>query len=262
MSNNHVFLKKLTGLVAAVLIFCVPASAIAAPDEIQVYTDDMNEPGQYGVELHLNYVPDGSTTPAHPGAMLSNHRFQATPEFSYGFSKSWEGGMYVPFAVSGNGETYANGLRLRLKYIAPQPPESTLFWGLNTEFGYSATRVSDGHWSMEVRPILGIRKNGWMFAINPIIDIPVSHGGLSGAAFEPSIKLSRELSKGLEVGLEHYSSFGPINHLEGWSKQEHSIYAVADFQVKGMEVNFGVGRGYHNAEDEWVVKAIVAFPFN
>jgi len=29
-----------------------------------------------------------------------------------------------------------------------------------------------------------------------------------------------------------------------------------------MDVNFGVGHGYHNGEDDWVVKSIIAFPFN
>jgi hypothetical protein len=29
-----------------------------------------------------------------------------------------------------------------------------------------------------------------------------------------------------------------------------------------MEINFGIGHGYQKAEDDWVVKSIVAFPFN
>jgi len=53
----------------------------AAEDEIQVYTDEMNEVGQYGVEMHVNYVPKGSRELSHSGEIPSNHRFQVTPEF-------------------------------------------------------------------------------------------------------------------------------------------------------------------------------------
>lgn len=33
-------------------VFCPPA--FGAPDEIQVYLDDIREPGEAGLELHLN----------------------------------------------------------------------------------------------------------------------------------------------------------------------------------------------------------------
>lgn len=240
----------------------VAGSAWAASDEIQVYVDDMNEVGKYGVELHLNYVPQGSKAMDYAGAIPSNHRFQATTEFSYAFSKSWEGGLYVPTAIANDGSAYANGLRLRMKYVQEQTEGSRVFWGFNTEFGYTARRVTNSMWGMELRPILGLRSEGWMLAINPIIDVPLSKGGLREAAFEPSIKVMREVAHGVDIGIEHYSSFGPIRHLEGWSRQEHSIYAVTDIQAHGLDINFGVGHGYHNAEDDWVVKAIISLPFN
>ena len=45
---------NLSHLTVAVLLAASSMSAVAADDEIQVYTDEMNEVGQYGVELHLN----------------------------------------------------------------------------------------------------------------------------------------------------------------------------------------------------------------
>ncbi len=36
------------------LIGFSPAGAVAAPEEIQVYTDDINEPGEFGLEMHVN----------------------------------------------------------------------------------------------------------------------------------------------------------------------------------------------------------------
>ena len=134
---------KYTQLTAITLMAAMNLAtpAWAASDEIQVYTDEMNDPGQYGVEIHLNYVPKGSTEISHSGEIASNHRFQATPEFSYGITKSLEAGLYVPTAISSDGNFYATGLRPRLKYIHPKEEGSPFFWGLNTEFGYSSLKV-------------------------------------------------------------------------------------------------------------------------
>ena len=237
-------------------------TAWAASDEIQVYTDEMNDPGQYGVELHLNYVPKGSKEISHPGEIASNHRFQATPEFSYGITKYLEAGLYVPTAISSDGNFYATGLRPRLKYIHPREEGNPFFWGLNTEFGYSSLKVTDTMWGMEIRPIIGFENDHWLVSFNPILDIPLSKGGMHKAEFEPSLKVMRRINGDLELGIEHYSGMGPISNLQGWKNQEHTTYLAADFKVKGMEINFGVGHGYQKAEDDWVVKSIVAFPFN
>ena len=253
---------KHLNLPLAIAATALSINAWAAGDEIQVYTDEMNEVGQYGVELHLNYVPQGSKELSHPGEIPSNHRFQATPEFSYGITKSLEAGLYVPFAISDQGDMYATGLRPRLKYIHQPSEPSIFFWGFNTEFGYSSLKVTDSMWGLELRPIMGIRTDNWLIAFNPIIDVPLSKGGMHKAEFEPSLKVARKINESLELGIEHYSGLGPVSNLQGWKNQEHTVFATADFKVKGMEVNFGVGRGYHNGQDDWVIKSIVAFPFN
>ena len=98
----------------------VSPSAIAAADEIQVYTEELDAPGQAGLELHVNYVLKGAKTPSYEGEMLSNHRLQVTPEFSYGLTKTLEAGLYLPAAMSADGKLYGNGMRFRLKYIAPR----------------------------------------------------------------------------------------------------------------------------------------------
>lgn len=255
-------MKKLHFTLIALGAALSTTNAWAASDEIQVYTDDMNEPGQYGVELHLNYVPKGSKEISHDGEIASNHRFQATPEFSYGISKSLEAGLYVPTAVSSDGDFYATGLRPRLKYIHQPDTPSIFFWGLNTEFGYSSLKVTDTMWGMELRPIMGIRTDKWLVSFNPIIDIPLSKGGIHDAAFEPSLKVMRRVNEDLELGIEHYTGLGAMNNLQGFKNQEHTTYVAADFKAKGMEVNFAVGHGYQKAEDDWVIKSIVAFPFN
>lgn len=210
----------------------------------------------------MNYVPKGDKSKWRESAMASNHRFQMTPEFSYGITKYLEAGLYVPTAISSDGSFHVTGLRPRLKYIHPKADGSIFFWGVNTEFGYSSLEVSDTMWGMEIRPIMGFRTEKWLVSFNPIIDIPLSKGGMHAAAFEPSLKVMRKINEDLELGIEHYSGLGAMNNLQGLRNQEHTTYMAADFKVKGMEVNFSVGHGYQKAEDDWVIKSIVAFPFN
>jgi hypothetical protein len=65
-----------------------PATS-AQQDEIQVYTDDINKRGEFGLEWHLNTTPQGRTTPDYPGEITNNHGFRFTPEFSYGLTRTW-----------------------------------------------------------------------------------------------------------------------------------------------------------------------------
>ena len=77
-----------------------PALAVdQVHDEIQVYKGDMAEVGQWSYEQHLNFAAIGQTQPEFPGGFTSNHSLQGTPEFSYGITKWWEAGFYLPFAV-------------------------------------------------------------------------------------------------------------------------------------------------------------------
>ena len=68
----------------------------ALPDEIQVYTDDINAPGEKGLELHVNTTPKGITTPGYAGETMNHHGLRVTPELSLGITKTTEVGLYLP----------------------------------------------------------------------------------------------------------------------------------------------------------------------
>ena len=235
--------------------------AFAAPDEIQVYTEEMDDPGAFGLELHVNYVPKGEKTPPYQGALRSHHLFQVTPEFSYGITKTWEAGLYLPVALSPDGSLYSNGARLRMKYIAPRDDGDPFFWGLNTEVGYYSQRVSESHWAMELRPIIGYRGNDWLVSFNPILDIDLSTNVSRKPKFEPALKLTRMVREGIHAGVEYYGEFGPIHHPLPAAERGHYLYGVMDIEMKGFDINFGIGRGFVNAGDTWVAKAIISLPF-
>lgn len=65
--------KIRTKALAAILSILSLNAAAALVDEIQVYTDDINTPGEFGVELHVNTFPHGRKTPDYPGE-VTTHR--------------------------------------------------------------------------------------------------------------------------------------------------------------------------------------------
>jgi hypothetical protein len=245
--------------VFAICMLC-GAGAFAAPDEIQVYTEEMNDPGRFGLEQHLNYTLKGRQTPEYAGQMTSHHVMQITPEFSYGLTKSLEAGLYLPFAFAPGGNSYLNGLRVRLKYIAPRQDDERMFYGMNVEVGRNSYRTSESISGMELRPIVGYRDASWLLSFNPILNMELAANVSRQPQFEPALKATHKVVDGVRGGLEYYGSYGPLTHRLPGDQRGHSVYAVTDVEKNGFDVNFGIGRGFANESDKWVMKAIVALP--
>jgi hypothetical protein len=163
--------------------------------------------------------------------------------------------------MSADGNLYGNGVRFRLKFIAPREAGARFFWGLNGEFGRPARRVSESGSTFELRPIIGYRDQDWLLAFNPILDTELSANVSHAPNFEPALKLARRVGAGVHAGLEYYGEYGPTHHLLPAAERAHYLYAVMDLESKGYDINFGIGRGFENAGDQWVAKAIIAFPF-
>ncbi len=262
--NKAIGMKNYRGAALALLLilhglWSIPAHAV--DDEIQVYIDDMNKPGEFGVETHVNYVLEGEEQASYADGSPSHHMLQMTPEFSYGITPNWEAGMYVPVAYEENGNLYGNGLRLRMKYIATPAEASNMFWGMNVEYGYSAPRVAESAWGMELRPILGYHDDVWLLSFNPILNMDMSENFNHTPQFEPALKVSHKVNESLQAGLEYYGEYGYTNELLPQERRINYLYAAFDYEKDDFEVNFGIGRGDGNASDKWIAKAIFAFPF-
>ena len=261
--------RALLAIVAVAGAAALECSVVSAPvsaaqqDEIQVYTDDINKKGEHGLEWHLNATPSGRTTPNFPREITNDHGFRFTPEWSYGLSSDFELGAYLPMQRDGGGDFYVVGGKLRLKWLPVKPEEGAagLFLGANTELSRVGTRFSESAWSQELRPIIGYKGKDWLFAFNPILDWDLSNGLASWEpTFVPSVKLNREIVKGISLGAEYYSDMGKLGHIESWSKQDNRIYGTIDVDMKPLVFNFGVGRGLTEASDKWTVKAIIEVP--
>jgi hypothetical protein len=76
------------------------AAAHAQTDEIQVYDAEINDPGQFSLQLHSNYTPIGRKLPDFPGGIVPNRTLNGVPEWAYGVVDWLELGAYVGAAAA------------------------------------------------------------------------------------------------------------------------------------------------------------------
>jgi hypothetical protein len=249
---------------AATIFGLTSASALASDevhDEIQVYNANIAEVGQWTYQQHLNYAAIGQTVPEFPGGFTSNHSLQGTPEFAYGITNWWEGGFYLPFAVTGTGEFLSDGAKIRSLFVIPDAAKRSFFYGVNFELGYELPpfALSQSPWALEIRPIIGVRNKEWEFIVNPIVDVSFGPGG--EADFAPAVRLARNLGEDRFIGLEYYAFFGKMGDFLPLQQQYHDLYAVTDFKVNLVDVELGVGYGFTTGSDHLIFKAIIGYDF-
>ena len=239
------------------LLLWVSRGTAALPDEIQVYTDDVEAPGERGVELHVNTTPKGRSTPDYPGEVPTHHGLRITPEVSWGLAPGWDWGVYLPFVRSGDGTDYFAGPKLRVKWMPVRPAEGAAgyFAGLNGELAFVERRFEQARRSAEFRPILGYRNDDWLLSFNPIIEADLAGPQKGVLTFAPAFKVARSVGGGNALGAEYYAELGRLSHSAPHDEQSHTVYLVLDTKT----LSFGVGRGLNGATDRWTVKAIFSF---
>ena len=264
LHHNKKQLRKLCTQLAAAALLLLQPQAHAINDEIQVYTDDINKPGEFGLELHVNTTPAGRSTPDYPGDSIPRHGLRLTPEFSYGINKDLEAGLYLPTVREADGSFSASGAKLRLKWLPVKPAEDNpgYYAGVNVELARVDKRYSDSPVSSEVRFISGYRADNWLLGFNPILGWDLSPGYRNGGPdMVMGFKAAHDVAPGIALGAEYYSSVGKLNHPLPHSLQDNTLYLVMDFDRKPLAFNVGVGRGMTGATDQWTVKAIFDIPF-
>jgi hypothetical protein len=243
-------------LAAALSVACASAWS-ALPDEIQVYTDDLEAPGERGMELHINTTPKGRSTSDYPGEIVPHHGLRVTPELSFGLAQHWDAGIYLPFVRSAEGTEYFAGPRFRLKWIPVRPAEGDAgyFAGINWEVSFVERRFEQARRTAEIRPIVGYRNPDWLLAFNPIIDTDLAGSQKRELIFAPAFKAARSVSGQTALGVEYYAELGRLSNFAPQSQQSHTLFLVVD----AHRFNFGIGRGLNGASDRWTVKGIISF---
>lgn len=251
--------RLLPALALSCALSCGNLSVRAASDEIQVYADDLNAPGEMELEIHTNYVTRGRKDADYPGERPPYGVLRITPELSWGLAENWDIGLYLPMSLSHAGSYTMDGAKLRIKTLRHS---GELFYGVNLEVGYSPRRVAENYWNSELRGIVGIKRGDWLFALNPVLGWDMS-GGSDNATpdFDLAFKVTREVAEGWALGVEHYAELGKANHLHAWRQSGETTYAVLEYEGKGWELNLGIGHGWTESADKTTVKAIITFPF-
>ncbi|HTK33780.1 MAG TPA: hypothetical protein VL358_00665 [Caulobacteraceae bacterium] len=242
---------------------CLPAAARAAPEEIQVYMDEMNARGKFGLDVHTNYVASGDFTPSYPGEQSNVHRFRVTPEFSYGLTPDLELGAYLPLTTLDNrGRFTVSGEKVRIKYIFPKAEGQTWFAGANFELGRVQHRLDVNPWNAELKMIFGFRSGPWTVAFNGNTDFTVSGPQPGPVSFDVDTKISYAFGKAVSLGLESYNGIGDSRHLGDFGNNDQTLFATADTSIGKWDLNLGVGRGYGANPDRWILKAIIGVPID
>src|ERR1700726_2584276 len=211
----------------AVLAGAACAIALGGParatDEIQVYNASIAAVGQFTIQQHLNYTAIGLKDPPFPGGLVSNHAINGSPEFAYGVTDWWEVGLYLPFAIQDQ-QFLSNGFKLRTLFVSPNADQRNFFYGVNFEFSNTTPKFAQTRFTLEVRPIVGVRNAEYEFIVNPIVDVGFGKNG--EADFAPAARVARNLRQDLFVGLEYYADFGRIGDFAKLADQQHTLFAV------------------------------------
>lgn len=252
---------------AAILLLAMAGRASAAPEEVQVYEDDMDKPGQFGLDVHNSYVWGAPSALEYPGEQQPDYRYRITPEFSYGLTPNVELGLYLPLASIANNALDVDGAKVRVKYIAPKPsgPDGSgqdWYWGVNFELGAVSKPLDVNPWNAELKGIVGWRRGRWDLAFNTNLDFVVSGPQAGSPSVQLATKVSYKVSKTLALGVESYNGIGTFNRFLSPAGQGHSTYLTADTNFGAWGLNVGVGHGYSGEPDKWILKFIVTVPID
>jgi hypothetical protein len=271
MISNIYRLGRLERILTAVGLIAY-ARHVRAMDkfEIQVYEDDLNRPGQVGLETHLNYTIEGHRAPAYQGELPPNHVTRITFEPALGITEFMELGAYLQNMFTGDGRYRFSGIKLRSKFVLPTRYTGDFFFGINVELGRVPRAVEEQGWANEFRPIAGFYDGHWLFDINPIVGYALSGPDKFKPDFEPAGKIGFNTQKGFMLGAEYYAGLGLLTAPSPLGEQEHLLFLTFDLAEAAQdsaaehpwELNVGIGRSLTEATPQrWIAKAIVGYSF-
>ena len=248
-------------LAVAIFISTVPLISLAQTDEIQVYDAAIAEKGKFNLMLHNNFTPVGQKTAAFPGGLIPDKSFNGVPEWAYGFTEWFEGGLYMPlYSISKDRDATINGFKLRALFVKPHADDRKFFYGVNFEFS-----VNERHWdprriTSEIRPIIGVHLHQVDLIVNPILD--TAYDGVSNLDFAPAMRIAHNFSKEWAGAIEEYADYGPLHKFLPAGEQSHQLYAVIDHTGKTYNIEAGIGFGLNSASDRVTLKFMITRDLN
>ena len=257
-------LSACLALLALLGLTALPAAWAALPDEIQVYADDLNAPGEFGLEVHVNTSPRGQRDATYAGEVKNDHSLFVTPELSWGLNDTMDAGLYLPSARdAATGNLYAAGAKGRFKWLPIRGDElqGGGFAGLNLEIARIARRFEEYRSAAELRAMLGWRTPDWLLAFNPVLSWDLSDGADRRTGYGFAFKGTHRIGEGLAGGFEYYTDQGKVGERQPWNAQSNKLFAVLDVERHGWGFNVGVGKGLSTDTEKLTFKGILEFAF-
>lgn len=250
------------GLFVGGVIACgMTTRSVAQTDEIQVYTGELAEPGQFTLTVHNNYTYDGRKVPDFPGGIVPDHALNGVPEWAYGVNEWLEVGTYVPvYTITRDGDAEFDSVKLRALFAVPHANDRAFFYGVNFEVSYNEPHWEQRRFSGEIRPIIGARFGPVDIIVNPILD--TGFDTLGKLDFAPAVRIDYNVSKVWAIAVEHYADFGQVKHFLPANQQQQTLFAVVDYSGNPISVEFGMGFGLTSASDRLITKLMLEAPLN
>lgn len=258
-------MRERSSLLVAVALAAVALPAAALDRfEVQVYEEDINDPGHFGVELHSNLTGRGERTPAYRGEIPPYHTARFTLEPAFGVTRWLELGGYLQTLVAPSHGLEFGGVKGRVKIVAPKLLGENAFLGLNVELAYTPLAVEQDAWGSEFRPFLGY-SNGWLLLdVNPIFGYTWTGKDKFRVELEPAAKVAFNTQLGFAIGVEYYADLGFVDAILPVREQPHYLFGVLDLTpARGAprsdwELNVAVGGGVNGpADQQLIVKTII-----
>lgn len=227
-------------------------SAVAAPEEIKVYTDDIAGVGEHALEWQT------SVARAPKRNVAQGTTVNTMGEYAYGWRDDLELGVQLPLARRA-GAWQATGLFAEAQYIAPHDADAGAYWGARAEAGYAAPVDEDKAWHAQLVGIFGWRSGRWNLALNPGVDIPLS-GEDREVRFEPAVGLGWQFDKRRALGLEYFIEAGPLKKLLPRSQRSELLFVTADIKVDEVGLHVGIGKAMTDGASRRVFKFHADFP--
>jgi hypothetical protein len=262
---------------SAALVLLSPV--VGSAEEIQ--GSDPASPGHWQIEQRFGYVTTfESTIPGTPAALASQHAITGETEIGYSPTDWYEIALTSPYAYARMNNTLmmpnatneslgyglqSGGFTVRQTFIQSDREERTIFFGfvVRSIFSPPGTLTPDlfvankqgiggaqapqfiqnanPHFAGMLTPIVGVHlPDDYEMIFNANFDFAI---GAAGSAFEPSIRIVKNLNDKWAIGIEHFANVGPIDHWLPLNQQMQTLYAVADTKLKGLELSFGLGYG-------------------
>jgi len=259
------FLKK--GAIISMLIAgaCLASHVARAGEnnfEIIVHPSETVEAGHVEVELHSNMAVSG-TTQKMDGVLPTQHALNESLEVAYGFTPWLETSVYSAVSVQPGMDGQWVGERLFPRVRAPESWGLPVGLGFATVVTYQRRPFSTDTWTMELLPIIDKRWGPLYLCANPGVGRSLK-GQSTGRGWElsPSFKASYDITRKVAVGLEYYSSLGPVQDFDPVREQQHTLFTAADLGLgPKWDLNFGVGMGLTHGSDALVLKMIIGRRF-